>query len=374
MNSAVAEPEIASDDQEKQRPRVKKSKKLPPRRRLLGYAALVGVSAVLLGAGGAAITTGAPWLATNSHEKTSVVVPPSPPPIKMSMPLEQLRAKLEQVSTLPNLHAGVFVCDQATGRYVDMNGHEGLPAASMIKLPIFVALLNAIDQGRVKPDDMLEVKQEDVTGGSGWLQWRPLGTRISVKDTADLMIIVSDNTATNMIIDLLGGKEPLSQQFAQWGLASTRINNMLGDFDGTNTTSPYDLVYLLARVDRGEIINPESRKWMEHTMSRTRIRTLLPPGLGAGAKIAHKTGDIACMVGDAGEVTLPNGGKYFVSVQVQRPSNDRRANLLIRSLSKMIYQCFSSSTSDGSEVALVPLESLRGAPSVRSHRRRHHRS
>jgi beta-lactamase class A len=225
---------------------------------------------------------------------------------------------------------------------------------------------------------MLEIKQDSITGGSGWLQWRPVNSKISVRDTADLMITISDNTATNMLIDLLGGKEALNRQFNQWGLAHTRINNMLGDFEGTNTTSPYDLVYLLARVDRGELISPDSRQWMYKTMGRTRIRTLLPPGLGPGAKIAHKTGDIASMVGDVGRVTAPGGQKYFVSVQVERPHNDRRANLLIRSLSKMLYECFSSPDNDGTQVATLAPDALGGTAGaghtiVRHSRHRHHR-
>ena len=256
-----------------------------------------------------------------------------------------------------------------------MNGAQAFPAASMIKLPVFVALLAGVDAGLVKPDQMLEIKPEQVTGGSGWLRSRPVGSKLSVRDTADLMITISDNTATNMLIDLLGGKEACNRTFASWGCTNTKINNWLGDFEGTNTTSPYDLVYLLARVDRGEIIGADSKKWLNQTMSRTRIRTLLPPGLGAGAKIAHKTGDIACMVGDAGTVTLPTGEKYFVSVQVCRPRNDRRANLFIRSMSEMIYQCFSTNSTNCSQVAVVPLESTNGgvAPSaLHRHHRRHH--
>ena len=178
------------------------------------------------------------------------------------------------------MHAGVFVTDQSTGRYVDLNGHEAFPGI-MIKVPVYVALLSAIDRGTVKPGSD-RIRQDLITGGSGWLQWRPAGSKISVRETAELMIIISDNTATNMLIDLLGGKEALNREFQQWGLEHTRINNWLGDFEGTNTTSPYDLVYLLARVDRGELISPDSKKWMYQTMGRTRIRTLLPAQAGAG--------------------------------------------------------------------------------------------
>jgi beta-lactamase class A len=172
-----------------------------------------------------------------------------------------------------------------------------------------------------------------------------------------------------MVIDVLGGKEKLDAEFTSWGLQRTRINNMLGDFKGTNKTSPYDMVYLMARIERGELLSPASRKWMYEVMSRTRIRTLLNPGLAPGAKIAHKTGDIGMMVGDAGIVTTPEGRRYIVSVQVERPHNDRRANLLIRALSKMIYKCLSQPAVTCTDVKEEPLESLAGPVHHRHHRR-----
>jgi beta-lactamase class A len=87
------------------------------------------------------------------------------------------------------------------------------------------------------------------------------------------MIIISDNTATNMIIDLLGGKAVVNKKFAKWGLKNTVINAPLADLEGTNKTSPYDLVYLLARVERGELMSDLWRNRMRAIMART--KTLL---------------------------------------------------------------------------------------------------
>jgi beta-lactamase class A len=294
----------------------------------------------------------------------------APPPIALTYPLDELRAKIEAVSNLKDLRAGVFALDPATGKYVDYRGKDEYAAASMIKIPVLVAMLQAVDAGQIKQDQLVTVRQDLVTGGSGWLQWRPVGSKIVLKDAAELMMVVSDNTATNMVIDLLGGKEKLDAEFVSWGLERTRINNMLGDFEGTNKTDPHDMVYLMARIERGELLSAASRKWMYDVMSRTRIRTLLNPGLPPGAKIAHKTGDIGMMVGDAGIVTTPEGKRYIVSVQVERPHNDRRANLLIRALSKMIYRCFSQPAVTCTNVAEEPLESL--AAPVHHHHRRHH--
>jgi len=339
-------------------------KRKPPGQRLLVY---VGIACAIASTQVASLKFGHN---DKAESNAPVAATPAPPPIALTYPLDELRTKIEAVSNLKGLRAGVFALDPSSGKYVDYRGKDEYAAASMIKIPVLVAMLQAVDRGEIKQDQLVEVRQDLVTGGSGWLQWRPAGSKVVLKEVAELMMVVSDNTATNMIIDLLGGKEKLDGQFTSWGLERTRINNLLGDFEGTNKTNPYDMVYLMARIERGELLSGASRKWMYEVMSRTRIRTLLNPGLAPGAKIAHKTGDIGMMVGDAGIVTTPSGRRYIVSVQVERPHNDRRANLLIRALSKMIYKCFSQPAVTCDDVKEEPLESLQGP--VR-HSGRHHR-
>jgi len=311
------------------------------------------------------------------------------PPFTAACALDKVRDELAKVSDLKNLRTGIYAVRPDTGEYIDLNGKQSFAAASMIKTPVLVSLLVAIDRGELKQDQQLTIRQDLIAGGSGFLQWRPCGTKLSLKETAELMIIFSDNTATNMIIDALGGMERCNKDFAAFGLTQTRLNNWLADFDGTNKTSPYDLVYLLGRVDRGDLISPAMREWMYRIFLKTRVRTLLPPGLPPGTLIAHKTGDIGSMVGDAGIVEAKDGTRYIVSVQVERPHNDRRANMLIRDLSKLIYEAFD--TRAGAEpkmtqqVAYKPpalsLYSFKAAPAqsfaVPAHRRQtrsHHKA
>ncbi len=266
-------------------------------------------------------------------------------PVPLTLADEQIDLKTrlaDMCSQKEKLRPGLFVLEPKTGRYIDLNGKETYAAASMIKMPVLVSLLAAVDRGELKLTQTLPIEEDLITAGSGILQWRPPGSKVSLKEAMELMIVISDNTATNLVINALGGKDKVNKDFAAWGLAQTKINNWLGDFAGTNKTSPYDLVYLLGRLDRGEILKPSSWKLMLATMERTKTRSLLPPGLGKGAKIAHKTGDIGSMVGDAGIVTAPDGGRYIVAVQVERPRNDRSANELIRNMSKEVYQHFAS--------------------------------
>jgi len=317
-----------------QRPRRKRP--LPPGQRLVRAFAVA--SLLVAGQSFFSPLTGP---CENSTAGASPLVPIAAP-FSLSAPLSELRREIEANCQLKKLTPGVFVVDPKSGAYVDFNGNRSFAAASMIKVPVLVALFSAIDRGDVDPKKILEIKTEHVAGGSGYLQYRPVGTKLPLMQVAELMIIISDNTATNMIIDLLGGKEQVNKKFTAWGLKNTVINNPLADLTGTNRTSPYDLVYLLARVERGDLMSDTWRQRMRKIMERTKTRTLLNQGLPPGAKLAHKTGDIGSMVGDTGVVTTVDGRKYIVAVQVQRPHNDRRANELIRKLSGIIYTAFAS--------------------------------
>ncbi len=279
---------------------------------------------------------------------------------------------LERVNK-PNLKTGVFVVEPDTGRFVEINARRAYPAASMIKLPILVSLLQAIDNGQVKFDQKLVIRPDLIGGGSGYLQWRQAGTSVSLKETCELMIVISDNTATNMVIDVLGGKEIFNQNFAKWGLTQTKINNWLPDLAGTNTSSPYDLSLVLGRVDRGELLSAESRAWLFRVLEHNRIKTLLPRGVPAGTKVADKTGDIGKAVGDAGIITAKDGKRYIATVVVERPNNDRRANALIRRVSKDVYIGITGDTIGAKSVIVDDEQKQVAQPHRRHGRRRKHK-
>jgi beta-lactamase class A len=291
-------------------------------------------------------------------------------PFDLITPMDDLSKLLRERCDKPNLKTGVFVVEPDTGKFVDLDGRQSYPAASMIKLPILVKLLQAVDEGKVKFDQKLVIRKDLIGGGSGWLQWRKPGTAVTLQETAELMMVVSDNTATNMIIDVLGGKEVFNEDFKKWGMTETTIRNWLPDLGGTNTTSPYDLSLVLGRVDKGELISPESRAWLLRTLERNRIKTLLPRGVPAGTKVADKTGDIGKLVGDAGIITTKDGKRYIAAVAVERPFNDRRANALIRRISKDVYIGITGDV-EGAKTVVVDDEQKPAAPKRRHHRRRH---
>jgi len=305
-----------------------KQNKLPPGQRLLLYIVLASSLSIITSS---LIPHGKSDAVPQASAVKEVV------PFPLTCRLSSLEEDLKKSSDKKKLRTGLFVVEPETGRYAEINAREPFMAASMIKFPVLVSLLAALDRKTVTLTEKLTISKDLITGGSGYLQWRPVDSKITVKEAAELMIIISDNTATNLLIDRLGGLEKLNKQYSGWGLKNTRLNNLLADLEGTNTTSPFDLCYLMGRIERGELISQTSREWMFSIMHRTRIKTLLPQGLNPGDRIFHKTGDIGKMVGDVGLVHTRDGKRYLVAVQVERPHNDRRANELIRVLSRSIH-------------------------------------
>jgi beta-lactamase class A len=257
--------------------------------------------------------------------------------IPLRKELTVLKAEMQRsIANYPNLSPGVFVMDVETGDYVDIDSNTVFPAASTIKLPILMAFFEAVDLGKIDLNEPLTVERSLIAGGSGNLQYSP-GKELTALETATKMITISDNTATNMIIDRLGGIEFLNYRFRTWGLQNTYLRSMLGDFQGTNKTTPADLVRVSALIAKHKIISEKSRSDALDILNATENRKLLAAGLGEGAHIAHKTGDIGFAIGDAGIVERPNGKLYLIGVFVIRPYNDINARYLVQELSRSAY-------------------------------------
>ncbi|MEH2352656.1 serine hydrolase [Nostoc sp.] len=254
---------------------------------------------------------------------------------------QEMAGITSQIRTLlasyKSLNPGIFFLDLDTGNYIDINGEKRFAAASTIKFPLLVALFQEIDAGRIKLTDKLVMRRDLKVGESGIMQYKPIGTKFSVLETATLMMTISDNTATNLVLDRLGGAAKVSQRFRSWGLQNTAMRNLLPDIGGTNTTSSKDLVRLAALVSNNRLLSPSSRNQVLGIMRRVKTNSLLPAGIGQGATIAHKTGTLRFIIGDAGIIQMPNGKSYLAGVLVQRPNYDRRAGDFVREVSRRVY-------------------------------------
>ncbi|GAB4351225.1 MAG: hypothetical protein Fur0042_19440 [Cyanophyceae cyanobacterium] len=259
---------------------------------------------------------------------------------------DALQNKLQAlvVKRAGNVSPRIAVVDLDTGDFASWNDTQVSIAASVIKIPILVAFFQEVDAGRIRLDERLVMRRELVAAEAGVMQYRPVGTKFSALETVTQMIIISDNTATNLAIDRLGGAAKLNQRFREWGLEHTVIQNLLPDLGGTNTTSARDMAVLMGLLHRGELVSLRSRDRLLNILQNTKGRSLLPRPLGPDAIIAHKTGTLAKLLGDAGMVDLPNGRRYAIAALMHRPPNDSRAGDLIREASALTYQHFSNLT------------------------------
>jgi beta-lactamase class A len=255
--------------------------------------------------------------------------------------INPLKFQLEQLANqYPDLQPEVFLVDLDNKGFVNLNSKAALAAASTIKLPILVAFFQDVDRGQISLDEQLIMTKDDIASGSGSMQYEPPNSKFSALKTAELMMTISDNTATNMLIKRMGGMARLNQRFLKMGLAATTLHELLPDLKGTNTTSAADLGNLLVKIDGGGLVSLRSRDRLLYIMRNIVRNTLLPQGLESGAIIAHKTGDIKSVLGDVGIIDMPNGKRYIASVLVKRPDNSPLAKEFIQKASSTTYQYF----------------------------------
>ncbi len=247
-----------------------------------------------------------------------------------------------------DLTASGFLLVLDDGRYAALKPDVPLPAASSIKTPILLVALDRYDQGRLRWDEPLPLTKETRGGGAGWMASKPDGTRFPLHEAATEMIRISDNTATNLLIKRLGGKEGINATFQDLGLQATVLRNWLPDLGGTNTSSARDLARSIALVDTGEKLGPRARDLFREILGTSQTNTLLPAGLlkafnkeaadpdsellSEGITVYNKTGDIGIAYVDAGLIELPNGQRAVAAFMVKGPFNDPRSGELIRAM------------------------------------------
>ena len=197
---------------------------------------------------------------------------------------------------------------------IRLNDQSALSPASTIKVPIFVEALRLCDQGKFSLDYMVEMKPSDKVGGSGVLQAMDVSS-ISLRDLLTLMIIVSDNTATNKVIELVG-LEQLNKGFLQLGLSSTALNRKMMDLEKVqlgidNVTTANDLYTCLRVVNEEIILSKHSRTVFYEIMQAQQFQNKLPFYMDKQRiTILNKTGSITGVENDCGIFQIANRTIY----------------------------------------------------------------
>jgi len=249
--------------------------------------------------------------------------------------LSKINAKMRQY---PQLFCGIYVKPSWTQFEININGDITFPAASLIKIPIAVVLLQEIDKGKISFDEKLTLLNKHKVSGTGSLKNAKTGTKISLRQAFERMLTISDNTATNMIIDFLGGPKSCNEKISKLGLKNTALIEPIGSFSKSqNKISPKDLVALFEKSLEGDFLSNDSRKYLKRTLTKVKNKALIKQGIGKFTSFPHKTGTVGTCVGDAGIVYLPFQKRIGISIIVKRPWNDLSGQKFIKEISKIIY-------------------------------------
>lgn len=224
---------------------------------------------------------------------------------------QQLRSVLAGASS----DVGVAALDLTTGETVSINGNTAFPMASTMKVAVAAAYLSQVDHGRRSLDD------------------RIAGT--SARSLLERMMIHSDNRATDILLRDLGGPSGLQQWVSFVGVSNLRVDRtiarLLADkrdlWDARDSSTPLAMVDLLRRLDKGDVLKPESRSYLLDVMSRcetgkNRMKALLP----WGTRVEHKTGTLNGYTSDVGFITLDNGHRVAIAM-FARGGTDRPRTL-----------------------------------------------
>jgi beta-lactamase class A len=203
--------------------------------------------------------------------------------------------------------AGVFVKDLTTGQTLSVRGEEEFPTASSIKIQVLTQLLVRAEKGEIDLDKKVRLLPEHITPGSGVLTYLDGEVELSILDIAILMILVSDNTATNLCIDWAGMAET-NELVRQLGMKKTNLRRKMQDRAAIargdeNTSTPADMVAMMETLAAGRP-TPWVAERALAILKKTK-RALLNRAVPANIVVANKPGGMERVKCDVGIVYLP---------------------------------------------------------------------
>jgi beta-lactamase class A len=250
----------------------------------------------------------------------------------------------------------IYAKNLDTGQSYNLNGDQPVRTASTIKLPIMIECFAEFADGKLKPTEPLTVTAAEKISGSGILQDLSDGIQLPLRDMILLMITLSDNTATNLILNRIGGNA-VNARMDSLGLKSTRVmRKILGSKTtpsgvtgegakpanqkwGTGRSSPQEMVLLLEKLYRGQLVSKQASAEMLDILKKQRDHN----GIGRDLKdtvIANKSGALDLLRSDVGIVFTTKGAIAIAITVDDIPATDwtpdNPALLLIASLSNLL--------------------------------------
>lgn len=266
-----------------------------------------------------------------------------------------VQARVAEIAASAGGVFGVAARSLHTGEEVLINPDETFNAASVIKVAIMVEVFKQAEEDLLDLDMMVRLSDTDKVGGSGILQVLSSGIELPVIDLVRLMIVVSDNTASNLLMDIVGA-DRVNETMRGLGFPGIVLRRKFMTVPVAkpvpNSITPRDMTGLLERIARCEVVSAWACGEMVRIMKQQQYNDLIPallpvPGdedeLLAGemprVEVAHKTGSVSGVRHDAGIVYVP-GCDYAVTILTKSLPRPRDGEDAIRRISLELYRHF----------------------------------
>jgi beta-lactamase class A len=258
---------------------------------------------------------------------------------------------------------GLAARNLATGEEIVVNGDMRFPTASAIKTAVMIEAYHQANEGTLSLDTALVLRATDKVGGSGVLNGLTDGLSITVRDLVHLMIVLSDNTATNMLVERLGTKK-IDDRIASYGLQETKIfratfrdgkPDVFPELErefGLGMSTPREMARLMALIAEGRAVDASSSAAMLRTLQRQQDRAMIPRMLPDGVEVGNKTGTDSEKQPDArgrrgairvdAAIVTGKNLRYVIAIFVRRGGDtnygvDNEAVRLGARLSRLVY-------------------------------------
>ena len=282
-------------------------------------------------------------LTVNGAVALAQCCPEKPATEKQQALLQKLQDEIRSVDNGLDGVMGLAVKDLTSGETFFIHGDEIMPQASSIKIAVLANLYLQAQQGKLKLTDEYVVRKEDLVDGSDiMLGLTPGATRLTLRDLATMMVAVSDNSATNVVIRRVG-MDNVNAMLESLGLHATRLRRQMMDLKAAgegreNVSTPREMMTLLETIYRGKVLNKDMTADFIKMLSTHKESSLLQ-GLPDDEVAANKPGELEAVRNDSGIVLLKER-PYVLCVMTTYLKNEKDGAAAIRKISALTFSYF----------------------------------
>ncbi len=262
---------------------------------------------------------------------------------KQKVLCQKLEANIQEIDQHLDGVMGVAIEDLTTGDHYFLHEDEVFAQASSIKIAVLADLYLQTQQGKLKLTDLYTVQASDLVQDSDIMNGLTPGvTRVTLRDLATMMVAVSDNAATNVLIDRVG-MQNVNAMLDTLGLTHTRLRRKMMDLEAAkqgreNISTPREMMTLLDAIYHDKVLSKESTDDFFKVLS-TNKDSFIPHELPPDLKIANKPGELEAVRNDSG-IVFVEGRPYVICVMTSFLVNERDGEEAISKVSLVAWRMF----------------------------------